>query len=232
MGNRGESGEKVRANGALVRHQAGNLASAGSHSAAVSRVDTGDALQGVSPRRSEMGHASAASPCGNQIGLFSFSSTFPSAIAQQLRRLPGLPLLLLSGAFNAALAIDIPPQPGEYGYVLCQPSDVTTMLAAECTVWQEGVWKGIYAPVRCENPKLPFPWDSEALLIPKVSAYYGGPAIAKSWLASGQTLPYNGPTTLPPPNPAPASVPSPVLRQASTAAVPVRLALKPMRASS
>jgi YD repeat-containing protein len=66
------------------------------------------------------------------------------------------------------------------------------MLAAECTVWQEGVWKGIYAPVRCENPKLPFPWDSEALLIPKVSAYYGGPAIAKSWLASGQTLPYNG----------------------------------------
>lgn len=89
--------------------------------------------------------------------------------------------------------MDIAPQPGEYGYFLCQPSLITTEIARECTVWEEGQWMGFYAPVSCVNRKLPFPWDSESLLLPKASAYFGGgPATGKGWLAPGQTLPYNG----------------------------------------
>jgi YD repeat-containing protein len=198
MGNRVESGEKGQANGFPVRHRDNYLASAGGNSAAVPPVGAGYLLRVVSTGPLVRVHASASSPCGNRIGFFGSAPTRPSALAQNPRRFLGLPLWLLAGAFNAALAMDIPPQPGEYKYQLCQLSDVTTMLARECTVWQEGVWKGIYAPVWCENPNLPFPWDSEALLIPKVSAYYGGPATAKGWLASGQTLPsvcWPGPPT-------------------------------------
>jgi YD repeat-containing protein len=102
-------------------------------------------------------------------------------------------LFLLAGGFKAAFAMDIPPQPGEYGYTLCQPSLITTEIARECTLWQEGQWMGFYAPVSCVNRKLPFPWDSETLLLPKASAFFGGgAATGKGWLAPGQTLPYNG----------------------------------------
>jgi YD repeat-containing protein len=102
-------------------------------------------------------------------------------------------LFLLAWVFNAAFAMDIPPQPGEYRYDLCQPSLITSEIARECTLWQEGQWMGFYGPVSCANPKLPFPWDSETLLLPKASIFFGGgPATGKGWQAPGQTLPYNG----------------------------------------
>lgn len=47
-------------------------------------------------------------------------------------------LFLLAWVFNAAFAMDIPPQPGEYRYDLCQPSLITSEIARECTLWQEG----------------------------------------------------------------------------------------------
>lgn len=114
---------------------------------------------------------------------------------QKLRRTLELSLLFLCGSGNAVLAKDIPLQPGPLGYTLCQPYYLTAgSYRVECEQWQEGQFdSGDYS---CDYPKLPFPWDSEALLIPKSVAFYEvgegdstsvASATGKGWLDSGQT---------------------------------------------
>jgi YD repeat-containing protein len=148
-------------------------------------------LQVASTRLPEAEQVSAFSACGNRTGIYGFAPAYFSGPGRKRRLSPKLTLLVLVGTFNAALAMDIAPQPGEYGYVLCQPQSYVYLYRRECEVWLEGQYGGL--EVGCLNRKLPFPWDSETLLIPKSIDFYGGvSATGGGWLSPGQTLPYNG----------------------------------------
>ena len=110
-------------------------------------------------------------------------------------RVLAVSLLLATGLYmSSSSAMSTPsvdgvaPEFGSWGYRLCQPLNFTSLYAAECEKWLEGVWAG--NSVGCLNQANPFPWLEESQLEEKARAFYGEPSSTfHGWLAEGETIP-------------------------------------------
>jgi len=100
-----------------------------------------------------------------------------------------LSIILYSQSIAASQTIA--PEPTTYDYQLCVPENYSN--SQFCTVWLGGTFVGNSQVPSCVNEENPFPWKSEALLVPKAVEYRS--AVSGSlngWLGQGGRLSSNG----------------------------------------